>query len=120
MAHQGFVFAVFDIAGIVQVAAADRVGIVPKGSQVLAAGNNKSFIRVSGGNFPHPAVVFVLGQAAQRIVIVALFNAGQLVKDCVVLLGALHMFPTVIGQPDFGNRMCSRSLMSRRWSSLTV
>ncbi len=64
--HQRFVLAVRHIAGVKDIAGV--LGSIcfgaAKGSKVLAAGHNKGFIRVAGGNLAHPLKVFVPGQAS--------------------------------------------------------
>ena len=100
--HQRFVLGVRHIAGVKDIA-----GIfgsicfgAAKGSKVLAAGHNKGFIRVAGGNLAHPLKVFVPGQASQCVIVFFFLHAGQLVKHRHVRLDVLQMLPAVIGHTD--------------------
>ena len=81
-----------------------RLGVVAKGTQVLAARDDKRLVGAAAGDLSDPLEVFMLCQTAEGVEVLPFFDAGHLVKNALVGGDVLHVLPAVVGDADLVQR----------------
>ena len=81
-----------------------RLGVVAKGTQVLAARDDKCLVGAAAGDLSDPLEVFMLCQTAEGVEVLPFFDAGHLVKNALVGGDVLHVLPAVVGDADLVQR----------------